>query len=161
MISKLNTTNIEIKSNHYLLRYLKEDDFTTFEDYLRMNGSHHSKEKRYQMFNQTLISQNTLGIFNQNQLIGAIEFFESYEEIPLDEQAHGLAIGYSIRLDFRNQGIMKQAIKSLIQYFKEIDFFYAYTSKENIASMQVLKDNGFINYKKDTYMHWLYINKNK
>lgn len=161
MIIQIKLQTLKIQCSNYLLRPLEESDFNSFQKYLEINGYQHAQDEIKQMLNDTIGEQSTLGIFMNQELIGAIQFVDSNEKLPIIDEAKGICFGYSVRKDLRNQGIMKQALKTVIDYFSEIEYFYAATTKDNEASIHVLQDNGFQCVKEDDFMHWMLVNENQ
>ena len=68
----MNINNITFKTKRTLVRKLLEDDFDTFCDYMEDNGYDYSIDEYELMYNKTLDDQDTLGIFLEEELIGAI-----------------------------------------------------------------------------------------
>ena len=128
---------ILIKTKRVLIRPLNSDDFSTFKNYV----SKKQEKQLKRMFDKTLKDNNTLGIFIDDILVGAFLFYEKY---------HKTYIGASTRKDYRNQGIMKEALSNLIDYLFSnnlLENIYAEIDKENYPSINVVTSCGFKPYR--------------
>ncbi|HVX24779.1 MAG TPA: GNAT family N-acetyltransferase [Parafilimonas sp.] len=74
------------------------------------------------------------------KLIGTITLWQFSNE---DNSAE---LGYELHPDFQHKGFMQEAISAVIQFaFKDLQFkkLYAWTHRNNIASINLLKKNNF------------------
>ena len=137
-IKMMNINNITFKTKRTFVRKLKEDDFDTFCDYMEDNGYDYSIDEYELIYNKTLNDQDTLGIFLEEELIGAIVIHDT--------------IGYSIKRNYRNQKYMSEVLNEYINYMFSNQFsncIKAYVDKNNLCSQKVLLNNNFIKTKED------------
>ena len=134
----MNINNITFKTKRTLVRKLLEDDFDTFCDYMEDNGYDYSIDEYELMYNKTLDDQDTLGIFLEEELIGAIVIHDT--------------IGYSIKRNYRNQKYMSEVLNKYIEFVFNNNYtnsIKAYVDKNNSCSQKVLLNNSFIKTNED------------
>ena len=134
----MNINNITFKTKRTLVRKLLEDDFDTFCDYMEDNGYDYSIDEYELMYNKTLDDQDTLGIFLEEELIGAIVIHDT--------------IGYSIKRNYRNQKYMSEVLNKYIEFVFNNNYtniIKAYVDKNNSCSQKVLLNNSFIKSNED------------
>ncbi|CAA7194796.1 GNAT family N-acetyltransferase [Chryseobacterium potabilaquae] len=86
--------------------------------------------------------QLTFGIDFNNQLVGVISFIKQ----P-DVYRKSIEIGFWIGEEYWKKGITSTSIKKMIDYAEnslDVNRIFANVFEHNIASMKVLKNNGFI-----------------
>lgn len=77
---------------------------------------------------------------DDDKMIGSICLWNFSQDLKTGE------VGYSLHPKFQNQGIMTEALKSIIAFgFYQLNFEHllAFTHKRNNNSLQLLKKNGF------------------
>ncbi len=145
-----------VKENNYKLRKIKKSDV---KDYYILGSKSASqpyivdlpfKNKKEamihlrKMFFSKTAKQTAKGFavidIAKKQMIGIVEF-HSYEAYT-----HSSELGYVIEDDYSNQGIMREAVKRIIDYgFVKLNYnaIHAKTFKDNPASIKILRKNHF------------------
>lgn len=160
MLRKIDASNISFSTDRLLIRGLIFHDLDNFRKYLSFSNKVYSDEEVKEILSKTIDSNDTLGIFRGNELVGALVFATLNNEVDLiQDSKFGTGIGYSVRKDFRNQGIMSEVVEGFINYcfdILQLDFVYGYCGLDNIASYRVLEKCGFTWYKRDDeYNHFV------
>jgi [ribosomal protein S5]-alanine N-acetyltransferase len=98
-----------------------------------------------------------IALKEENKFIGSI-MIKNY---PNDNGE--VIIGYSIENDYRWNGFMTEALKSLTQWMflnLEVKFILADTLKNNIPSHRVLQKIGMVKYMEDDECYWWMLENN-
>ena len=83
-------------------------------------------------------------IKGNDKLIGSICLWNIEPELNKAE------VGYSLHPDYYNKGIMSEALQKVVEYgfaTMQVTSIDAYTNKDNLASLALLKKNGFVRNK--------------
>lgn len=164
MLRKIDASNISFSTDKLFIRGLTFHDLDNFRKYLTFGNKVYSDEEVKGILSKTIDSNDTLGIFMGNELVGALVFATLNNEVDLIQGSEfGTGIGYSVRKDFRNQGIMSEAVEGFIKYcfgILKLDFVYGSCGLDNIASYRVLEKCGFTWYKRDDENNHFVILKN-
>ena len=153
MYYKVDASKVMFTTDSLYIRGICMGDFDNFKEYLMSGGKSYSDDRIKEMFNDTLTKNDTLGIFKNNELVGALVFATFDNEYNLiNDSKIGVGIGYSVKQSMRNQGIMSEAVVGFIGYCFEslkLDFIYGACALDNKASYRVLEKCGFKWYKSD------------
>ena len=143
MIIKNNFTKIQIEKDDLTIRRITESDRDSFSDYTSIEH-----------FQEAQNSSDTLGIFIQKEMVGAIvSYCDVKNRKILSEEGKGTALGYSCRKDKRNQGIMSASISLLSDHLlEELDHVYLEIKRDNLPSIHVAYNAGFEKYDEDEEM---------
>lgn len=143
MIIKNNFTKIYIEKDNLTIRRITSRDRDTFSDYTSIDH-----------FEEALNSSNTLGIFIQNEMVGAIVSYSDVKSKKIfSEEGSGTVLGYSCRKDKRNRGIMSASISLLSDHLlEELDHVYLEIRRDNLPSIHVAYNAGFEKYDEDEEM---------
>ncbi|MCK8624369.1 GNAT family N-acetyltransferase [Apilactobacillus xinyiensis] len=131
--------------------------------FLLMNDAHIAQgcgfepinsKRKAELLLQSDIDDNTVAIRDSksNQLIGLINLFETIgvnNEPTLTE----LDLGYLISRDYSHKGYMTLALSKVIDLIRSMQTtnkIFGTFKKGNLASMKVLKNNGFVKDSADT-----------
>ncbi|NMA05991.1 MAG: GNAT family N-acetyltransferase [Acholeplasmataceae bacterium] len=153
--------------DNYMLRTLKRSDYL---DYFEIGkNSHNIKFLTWRAFNKKKEAKEMLEIYMRrelkhepigyaivdlktNHMIGIIEF-HTFDY--LENQAE---VGYLLREDYWNLGIMSRALGKLIEVgfdYLELDAIIVRSLRENIASIKVIKNNNleYVDTEKNAHYH--------
>lgn len=162
MFVRLDVDTISFTTPRLKIRSLCLDDVDSFREYIEQGKKQYTKEEVITLLEKTIKEKDTLGIFQNNELVGALVLLNVNHEIELvDSTDKGIGTGYSVKKSERNKGIMSEVVIGFTQYCHSalnLDFVYAYCSKENRASYRVLEKCGFEMYKEDKE-HYHFIKK--
>lgn len=92
-----------------------------------------------------------IALKEENRFIGSI-MIKNYPN-----ENGEVTVGYSIESDYRCNGFMTEALKSLTQWMflnPEVKFIIADTLKNNIPSHRVLKKTGMVKYMENDECYW-------
>lgn len=92
-----------------------------------------------------------IALKDENRFVGSI-MIKNYPN-----ENGEVIIGYSIERDYRRNGFMTEALKSLTQWMfsnPEVKFILADTLKNNIPSHRVLQRIGMVKYMEDDECYW-------
>jgi len=143
MIKVANLSEIRISSDLLILRKIEEKDRSTFCKYTSPDH-----------FKEAVNSDNTLGIFIDEEMVGAIvSYSDCANPSLLPEKGIVTALGYSCRKDKRNQGILSKAVSLLSkELLEKYDYILLEIDKDNLASRHVAVNAGFIEYVEEKRM---------
>ena len=133
-----------------MIRRITEDDRDSFSDYTSIDH-----------FQEAISSDDTLGIFIQDEMVGAIvSYCNVKDKRILSVQGKGSALGYSVKKDKRNQGIMSISISLLSDHLlRELGFVFLEISRDNLPSIHVAYNAGFEKYDEDEKMFYFIKNR--
>lgn len=167
MNKKIDISNVILKTDRLILRPWKEEDLNDFYEYARVDGvgqlagwnPHKSIEESQNILNSFIKHKKTFAIEYKGKVIGSLGI-ESYNEenYPELNQLQGREIGYVLSKDYWGQGIMPEAVKSVIQYLFEVeklDFILVGHFTRNKQSARVIEKCGF-NFIKTTKYETMY-----
>ena len=143
MLRKYDFSETIVRKDDLAIRKITEEDRDSFSAYTSI--SH---------FQETLSSTDTLGIFIQNEMVGAIvSYSDVKDEKILSEEGKGTALGYSCRKDKRNHGIISKSVSLLSDHLlEELDHVYLEIRRGNLPSIHVAYNAGFEKYDEDEEM---------
>ena len=106
-------------------------------------------EQAQKMLATDLKSGRSLAIILHRQLIGVVNLYPTIGKggVPND---HRLELGYFMNPVYQNRGYMTDAVNQLIGLVErspKVRKLVADVSEDNVASIKVLKRNGFVSYR--------------
>lgn len=117
-----------LETQRLILREFKENDLTDFYEYASVDGvgemagwSHHENiETTKEILNSFIKDNKVFAIVykENNKVIGSLGVEKYFMEDKLDEfkDLYGRSIGYVLSKDYWGKGIMKEAVKCVINY---------------------------------------------
>lgn len=150
-------SNVIIETERLILRPWKREDLNDFYEYASANGvgqmagwnPHKSKEESQEILNMFIAHKKTfaLELRKNKKIIGSI----GLEEIAIDigepyTSLGGREIGYVLSKEYWGQGIMPEAVTSVMDYcFKDLncEFLQCSHAFENDQSKRVIEKVGF------------------
>ena len=155
MNKRINIGNVILKTERLILRPWKEVDLNDFYEYAKVDGvgqlagwtPHNNIEESKMILDTFIEGKKTFAIEYKGKVIGSlgIEYYNE-ENYPEFNALQGREIGYVLSKDFWGQGIMPEAVKSVIQYLfdvENLDFILIRHSDSNTQSARVVKKCGF------------------
>lgn len=151
-----------LETQRLILREFKEEDLTDFYEYASVDGvgemagwSHHENiETTKEILNSFIKDNKVFAIVykENNKVIGSLGVEKYGMEDKLDEfkNLYGREIGYVLSKDYWGKGIMKEAVKCVINYlFDEcnLDFIICGYYLFNNQSKRVQEKCGFKPYR--------------
>ena len=151
-----------LKTQRLILREFKEEDLTDFYEYASVDGvgemagwSHHENiETTKEILNSFIKDNKVFAIVykENNKVIGSLGVEKYGMEDKLDEfkNLYGREIGYVLSKDYWGKGLMKEAVKCVINYlFNEcnLDFIICGYYLFNNQSKRVQEKCGFKPYR--------------
>ena len=151
-----------LKTQRLILREFKEEDLTDFYEYASVDGvgemagwSHHENiETTKEILNSFIKDNKVFAIVykENNKVIGSLGVEKYGMEDKLDEfkDLYGRSIGYVLSKDYWGKGLMKEAVKCVINYlFDEcnLDFIICGYYLFNNQSKRVQEKCGFKPYR--------------
>ena len=140
MIIKAQLSGIFLQKDDLLIRRIVESDRQTFAQYTSLEN-----------FAGALQADDTLGIFMNNEMIGAfVSYGHSSNERIGKENRKGTALGFSCKKSQRNKGIISKGLRMLSdQLLTELDYVFLEIAKDNPASWHAAENAGFVLYDQD------------
>ena len=132
----INVDKMTLDTERLQIRPLRMDDFSTFRDYV----PRHTAKEAEKMLENTIRDRNTVGLFLQDQLAGAVLFYNQK-----DDSVH---LGFSVRKDLRNHGLMTEGLKAVVTELfavQGIRRIFTEIRNDNHASISVVRKTGFRN----------------
>ncbi len=151
-----------LETQRLILREFKENDLTDFYEYASVDGvgemagwSHHENiETTKEILNSFIKDNKVFAIVykENNKVIGSLGVEKYFMEDKLDEfkDLYGRSIGYVLSKDYWGKGLMKEAVKCVINYlFDEcnLDFIICGYYLFNNQSKRVQEKCGFKPYR--------------
>ena len=151
-----------LETQRLILREFKENDLTDFYEYASVDGvgemagwSHHENiETTKEILNSFIKDNKVFAIVykENNKVIGSLGVEKYGMEDKLDEfkNLYGREIGYVLSKDYWGKGLMKEAVKCVINYlFDEcnLDFIICGYYLFNNQSKRVQEKCGFKSYR--------------
>lgn len=151
-----------LETQRLILREFKEEDLTDFYEYASVDGvgemagwSHHENiETTKEILNSFIKDNKVFAIVykENNKVIGSLGVEKYFMEDKLDEfkNLYGREIGYVLSKDYWGKGLMKEAVKCVINYlFDEcnLDFIICGYYLFNNQSKRVQEKCGFKPYR--------------
>ncbi|NIF04526.1 GNAT family N-acetyltransferase [Chryseobacterium sp. Tr-659] len=139
ILQEINETHAEdilrIRSNEMINKYVKRNSPKTNYDALEfiLNIKKRTRNKEIVFWG--------ISYKNQVRLIGTICLWNFSEDRKIAE------VGYELLPDYHQQGIMSEALKSVLDYGMkslQLEEILAFTSKHNSASQALLTKNAFV-----------------
>ena len=159
MNSRIDTSKIVIETERLILRAFEESDLSDFYAYASVPGvgemagwaHHQSIETSQRILRSFLEEKEVFAVVHkaEGKVIGSLGVHESPPWVSKDERFKHLnayKIGYVLAKDFWGQGLMPEAVKTVIDYgFNTlgIDAFTCEHFMENSQSRRVIKKIGF------------------
>ncbi|MBQ1878127.1 MAG: GNAT family N-acetyltransferase [Erysipelotrichaceae bacterium] len=125
---------LKIKTERMEIRPLEEADFPSFRTYV----ANRSEAEAKVLLLKTLNDRDTVGLFIDSELAGAILFYQQKE--------YSVHLGYSIRKDYRNRGLMTEALKAVtagLFFLQGIREIMVEVAEDNLPSRSAVSKAGF------------------
>lgn len=155
MNKPIDISGIILNTERLILRPWKKSDLEDFFEYASVDGvgqmagwiPHKSIEESRKILDDFISHKKTLALEYQGKVIGSLGI-ECYDETYYPELASlkGREIGYVLSKEYWGQGLMPEAVKSVIQYLFEVeklDFIIAGHFEANKQSARVIQKCGF------------------
>lgn len=155
MNKTIDISGIILNTERLILRPWKESDLEDFFEYASVDGvgqmagwtPHKSIEESRKILDDFISHKKTFALEYQGKVIGSLGI-ECYDETYYPELASlkGREIGYVLSKKYWGQGLMPEAVKSVIQYLFEVeklDFIIAGHFETNKQSARVIQKCGF------------------
>lgn len=155
MNKPIDISGIILNTERLILRPWKESDLEDFFEYASVDGvgqmagwiPHENIEESRKILDDFISHKKTLALEYQGKVIGSLGI-ECYDETYYPELASlkGREIGYVLSKEYWGQGLMPEAVKSVIQYLFEVeklDFIIAGHFETNKQSARVIQKCGF------------------
>ena len=155
MNTKIDITNVVLKTNRLTLRPWRESDLSDFYEYARVDGvgqmagwlPHRNLEESRTILSHFIEGKHVFALEYQGKAIGSLGV-EEYKEKNYPEFSHlqGREIGYVLSKDYWGQGLMPEAVKAVIQWLfdaEKLDFIMVGHFDWNNQSRRVIEKCGF------------------
>ncbi len=155
MNTQIDITDVTLTSARLTLRPWRETDLDDFYEYARVDGvgqmagwvPHRRKEESQVILGHFIEGKNCFALEYQGKVIGSLGI-ERYNENHYPELEHlqGREIGYVLSKDYWGQGLMPEAVQTVIDYlFKtvKLDFIVVGHFEWNHQSRRVIEKCGF------------------
>ena len=155
MNTKIDITNVVLKTNRLTLRPWRESDLSDFYEYARVDGvgqmagwlPHRNLEESRTILAHFIEGKHVFALEYQGKAIGSLGV-EEYKEKNYPEFSHlqGREIGYVLSKDYWGQGLMPEAVKAVIQWLfdvEKLDFVMVGHFDWNNQSRRVIEKCGF------------------
>lgn len=155
MNTKIDITNVVLKTNRLTLRPWRESDLSDFYEYARVDGvgqmagwlPHRNLEESRTILSHFIEGKHVFALEYQGKAIGSLGV-EEYKEKNYPEFSHlqGREIGYVLSKDYWGQGLMPEAVKAVIQWLfdaEKLDFVMVGHFDWNNQSRRVIEKCGF------------------
>ena len=155
MNTKIDITNVVLKTNRLTLRPWRESDLSDFYEYARVDGvgqmagwmPHRNLEESRTILAHFIEGKHVFALEYQGKAIGSLGV-EEYKEKNYPEFSHlqGREIGYVLSKDYWGQGLMPEAVKAVIQWLfdaEKLDFIMVGHFDWNNQSRRVIEKCGF------------------
>ena len=155
MNTKIDITNVVLKTNRLTLRPWRESDLIDFYEYARVDGvgqmagwlPHRNLEESRTILSHFIEGKHVFALEYQGKAIGSLGV-EEYKEKNYPEFSHlqGREIGYVLSKDYWGQGLMPEAVKAVIQWLfdvEKLDFVMVGHFDWNNQSRRVIEKCGF------------------
>ena len=155
MNTKIDITNVVLKTNRLTLRPWRESDLSDFYEYARVDGvgqmagwlPHRNLEESRTILAHFIEGKHVFALEYQGKAIGSLGV-EEYHEKNYPEFSHlqGREIGYVLSKDYWGQGLMPEAVKAVIQWLfdaEKLDFIMVGHFDWNNQSRRVIEKCGF------------------
>lgn len=160
MYVNVDASKIRLETNRLFLRAFKEEDIIDFYNYAKVPGvgeaagwTHHkSIDESKKILDMFLKGNHTLALVYKatNKVIGSLGLEKPSVETP----DKSVEFGFVLSKDYWNQGIMTEAVKSMINYTfnnLDVDCIFCGYFEENVKSKRVQEKCGFEFFKKINY----------
>jgi len=142
-----------LTSSRLILKKITPKDYASIIDITMYSGEGCNDESDVNniitKINADISNQKSLhwGIFlkENSRIIGVCGYYRGFENNCGE-------IGYVINKEYQGKGFMSEAVSVLCKFGEvnlSLDFIFAYTDEQNLASQAVLKKNKFLNVSKD------------
>ncbi len=155
MNAQIDITNVRLQSDRLTLRPWRMSDLTDFYEYARVDGvgqmagwnPHRNLEESKTILGHFIENRNCFALEYRGKVIGSLGI-EAYNEANYPELAHlqGREIGYVLSRDYWGQGLMPEAVQTVIGYLFEtvkLDFILVGHFDWNGQSRRVIEKCGF------------------
>lgn len=156
MNAPVDVTNTRIETDRLILRAWRDSDLEDFYEYARVDGvgqmagwlPHESIEKSRQILHLFMEEKKTfaLELKENGKVIGSLGLETRDGDLDIPQQWQGREIGYVLSKDYWGQGLMPEAVKSVIDHcFRELQFDYLTCGHfvRNNQSRRVIEKCGF------------------
>ncbi len=157
---------LTLQTDRLILRPFQQTDLDDFYNYARVEGvgeragwqHHKSKQETQRVLDGFIANDKTFAIvYKQNgKVIGSIGVEQYGMEDKLTEFCNyqGRELGYVLSKDYWSQGLMTEAVKTVIDYLfnvANLDFLLCGYFDFNSQSKRVQQKCGFVPYRKMTF----------
>lgn len=155
MNKHIDITGVVLTTPRLTLRPWKESDLHDFYEYARVDGvgqmagwaPHKNQEESRMILASFITHKKTFALERQGKVIGSLGI-ETYKEndFPELQPLLGRSIGYVLSKDYWGQGLMTEAVQTVIAYLFEregLDFLHIGHFQRNIRSRRVIEKCGF------------------
>lgn len=157
MTAPVDVTNIYIETERMILRAVKKEDTADLHLILGDRGVSdlagfplcRTFEESQKRVDRCLVKKNSLAIVGKDdrKVIGVLSIEDRpWEEYPMDQTLKGRELGFFLRKDRWGQGLMPEAVKSVMNYcFAELgyDCLTCGHFADNVQSRRVIEKCGF------------------
>lgn len=155
MNAEIDITNVRLTSDRLVLRPWKETDLSDFYEYARVDGvgqmagwkPHSNIEESKTILSHFIQGKNCFALEYRGKVIGSLGI-EAYNEenYPEFHDLRGREIGYVLSKEYWGQGLMPEAVQTVIAYLFErvqLDFILVGHFDWNRQSRRVVEKCGF------------------
>lgn len=151
----IDITNVTLKSSRLILRPWRKTDVEDFYEYAHVDGvgqmagwiPHRNKEESEAILDEFIAGKNELALECDGKVIGSLGIREYKEQVyPELAELRGCEIGYVLSKDYWGQGLMPEAVQTLIRYLfcvLQLDFIMVAHYVYNVQSKRVIEKCGF------------------
>jgi len=155
MNAAIDISSTTLKTERLTLRPWQQQDLDDFYEYAKVDGvgqmagwlPHESKETTQAVLDSFITHKKTFALEYQGKVIGSLGI-ENYKEDEFPELNGylGRSIGYVLSKDYWGQGLMPEAVKSVLRYLFDdvgLDFLLVSHYVWNGQSRRVIQKSGF------------------
>lgn len=163
MNSSIDISNVQLQSKRLILRPWKETDLPDFYEYASVDGvgqmvgwlPHRNLDESKAILSRFIEGRHCFALEYNGKVIGSLGI-EKYNEENHPELAplQGREIGYVLSKEYWGQGLMPEAVKTVIHYLFEtvkLDFILVGHFERNTQSKRVIEKCGFTYIKTVNY----------
>ena len=155
MNASIDISSTRLHTARLILRPWKQSDLPDFFEYARVDGvgqmagwlPHKTTEETQTVLDSFIAHKKTFALELNGKVIGSLGI-ETYKEENFPElfNLRGRSIGYVLSKSYWGQGLMPEAVKSVIRYLFEegnLDFLLVSHFTRNLQSRRVIEKCGF------------------
>ena len=158
MNTKIDISNVILKTERLILRPWRQSDLDDFFEYASVDGvgqmagwkPHATKEDSQKILDRFVNNKKTFALDYQGKVIGSLGIELYNEELfPEFKDKQCRSIGYVLSKDYWGHGLMPEAVKEVIKYLFEVvnlDVIFCGHFLSNTRSGRVQEKCGFKHY---------------